>query len=447
MLGGEMRYTYCLCSAPCCLQRAHIAPHKCLKPRLNAHTSHAHLPSHRIQNSRMARAWDIYARLLSQKGYGYPLWSPEPLEQGEIDIGDVGWIQDGRFIRLINTFESPQSPINEYWKSLRDFETLDRTALEPFIINQPRRITADVLLSNGISKVDVGAGIQAMNNVANLEASFKCSSDQAVLLMLPSGQGDERSLIRSEQVTKFIKRNHENWYHMARDDVGVDITRDDLIFVTGWIKTSAWLIAACSHSARGVKIGLSGGSSGVLDLSLHGLLSKELNTGWEHRRSHSVITGKTDARNDQCIFVKLCKVRSCFRGFMPVVRWRRMRIPTIITAPEQNEGITNKVQEIQELPQTLEENKLIEDPVECLLRYITDNSKAHYAIADMNDVSRLYLGETDIDLSTLKQRLNDTKPKIVVDEDRTGYLSFDDILPVQSFHFHTTHSYKSAVIS
>ncbi len=72
-------------------------------------------PGHRslrFHHSTMSTSpWDIYAEQLFSLGYGYPLWIPEP-NQHEVDIGDVGWIQDGEFCTLLNTRKPEDSPVN-----------------------------------------------------------------------------------------------------------------------------------------------------------------------------------------------------------------------------------------------------------------------------------------------------------------------------------------------
>ena len=58
-------------------------------------------------------AADIYAAELSSRGHGLPLWIPEPTEQGEVLIGDVGYVRRGAFYRLFNVTRPADDPINE----------------------------------------------------------------------------------------------------------------------------------------------------------------------------------------------------------------------------------------------------------------------------------------------------------------------------------------------
>lgn len=53
-----------------------------------------------------------YAETLVSQGYGLPLWFPEPGKQGDVEIGDVGFVNEGRFIRLFNAMLPATDPVN-----------------------------------------------------------------------------------------------------------------------------------------------------------------------------------------------------------------------------------------------------------------------------------------------------------------------------------------------
>ena len=58
-------------------------------------------------------AWDIYAQQLFHHRYGYPLWMPEyDPRLGEVEIGDVGYVSEGAFIRLFNAMRPADDPLN-----------------------------------------------------------------------------------------------------------------------------------------------------------------------------------------------------------------------------------------------------------------------------------------------------------------------------------------------
>lgn len=54
----------------------------------------------------------VYAEQLVGRGYGLPLWHPEPTKFGEVEIGDVGFVSEGQFIRLFNAMQSADHAVN-----------------------------------------------------------------------------------------------------------------------------------------------------------------------------------------------------------------------------------------------------------------------------------------------------------------------------------------------
>lgn len=59
------------------------------------------------------KAPELYASQLVDLGYGHPLWYPEPTKDGVIEIGDIGYIDDGSFRRLFNALCDEKDPVNE----------------------------------------------------------------------------------------------------------------------------------------------------------------------------------------------------------------------------------------------------------------------------------------------------------------------------------------------
>ena len=98
---------------------------------------------------------DVYASCISSYMKGYPLWFPKPHNTKEPQTGDVGYLQDGAFMRLFNINVSDTSHHITRWK-------------HPFVIAEPldsMAFNADlrkVLLpghyrSHGTAERDVGA--------------------------------------------------------------------------------------------------------------------------------------------------------------------------------------------------------------------------------------------------------------------------------------------------
>jgi hypothetical protein len=57
-------------------------------------------------------AYETYANALITKGHGHPLWEPDPGDDPDVELGDVGYIHDGRFIRLFNASAGSDDPRN-----------------------------------------------------------------------------------------------------------------------------------------------------------------------------------------------------------------------------------------------------------------------------------------------------------------------------------------------
>ena len=58
----------------------------------------------------------VYATALAPIFQGHPLWYPEPHGSGEVQLCDVGYIDDGAFVRVLNVY--PETGVD---RSLYDF--------------------------------------------------------------------------------------------------------------------------------------------------------------------------------------------------------------------------------------------------------------------------------------------------------------------------------------
>lgn len=63
----------------------------------------------------MVHISEIYATQLGTLGHGHPLWSPEPRDDLEVQLGDVGIVNDdGAFVRLFNITCSESHKLNKH---------------------------------------------------------------------------------------------------------------------------------------------------------------------------------------------------------------------------------------------------------------------------------------------------------------------------------------------
>lgn len=89
------------------------------------------MPKSSSGNSLVTLPSAVYASKLFSLGQGYALWYPEPHVTGEVQVGDVGYIDDGAFIRLLNV-RAAVPPIT-YWQTA--FENSELLSEEAFRID------------------------------------------------------------------------------------------------------------------------------------------------------------------------------------------------------------------------------------------------------------------------------------------------------------------------
>ena len=73
---------------------------------------------------------EIYASSLSIYDWGYALWFPEPHNTGEPQIGDVGYINKGAFVRFFNLNPSSKHGVT-WWNSRKSFTPFEPTTPPP----------------------------------------------------------------------------------------------------------------------------------------------------------------------------------------------------------------------------------------------------------------------------------------------------------------------------
>lgn len=92
-------------------------------------------------------------------GEGHALWFPEPHSSGEAQIGDVGFIKDGAFVRLLNVDTGNQHYRVDYWP-------------DPFV---PAPLTKSTLLPPEMRENAIGPGRYRSRGVQ--ESEVKVSAE------------------------------------------------------------------------------------------------------------------------------------------------------------------------------------------------------------------------------------------------------------------------------
>ena len=106
----------------------------------------------------MVAAWDIYAEQLMPLQYGHPLWYPESEPgQKEVQIGDVGYLQEGHFCFLFNTMHAADDPVNSVRGVPLDFEVFDPP--NPMLVCLPNAVTQPHIHSKSLQSLTISASV------------------------------------------------------------------------------------------------------------------------------------------------------------------------------------------------------------------------------------------------------------------------------------------------
>ena len=71
--------------------------------------------------------WNVYFDCFFPLGFGHPLWHPFG-QEGEVLVGDVGWIQKGKFRPLFNSMRNEYHAAHFVRGVPRDFQPITREA-------------------------------------------------------------------------------------------------------------------------------------------------------------------------------------------------------------------------------------------------------------------------------------------------------------------------------
>ena len=111
-----------------------------------------------FKRHRPLSAAEIYPSSLSILRKGYALWYPEPHETGELQIGDVGYINDGAFIRLFNLNTAKPEHEVTFWG-----KTFEPTAPPPGEVfdrlDRRRALQADHYRSRGVERAEISGAV------------------------------------------------------------------------------------------------------------------------------------------------------------------------------------------------------------------------------------------------------------------------------------------------
>ncbi|GJE99607.1 WD40 repeat domain-containing protein [Phanerochaete sordida] len=384
----------------------------------------------------------IYAGSLAQLGLGYPLWCPGPHVSGTPQRGDVGVVLDGSFLRLLHIDKDAEDKKVTHFKPAFSFggiEPMPENTLQ-FFNQHDESLGPGRYCSHGISRTEMHATANAPLGGTGASASFKldhtCREAQGAALTLQSSACAELS-----NSMKFLRtyaaQNFRKWHKYATEKLGFEVKPEDIILVTGWHKTGKdWAATALGHDKdASTSVGLGGGFSGFAAVSLGGSSAETTETSpVEHHGSGYSQKGKRydGTVKDQCIFVKGVRVKP--RTFLPkkiMASAGPHQLPRSGDGRGALEGGAVKGNEEDifdyDWPEYMTEGR-ISDPVDLVLEYILEVSKALVAVASDDEVECILCGRHILDLATF---LRQTRFKIDVDADGIGSLRMEDLVRYQ----------------
>ncbi|CCM01072.1 uncharacterized protein FIBRA_03120 [Fibroporia radiculosa] len=173
----------------------------------------------------MDHAWNAYARQLLPLGFGHPLFFPEPSrKQGQIELGDVGWIVRGSFRRLLNVTKPATDPVNRFRHLGHPIQTLpiesQRVAYNPAFIQN------DMLCN------------QSVTHPIRWRSLSRATKLNDATLVLPE-HAAAMEIAEHGAMVDHIRRNYDYWHHLA-SSAGLALAKGELIFVSGWAKACAY---------------------------------------------------------------------------------------------------------------------------------------------------------------------------------------------------------------
>ncbi|GJE94285.1 WD40 repeat domain-containing protein [Phanerochaete sordida] len=391
----------------------------------------------------------VYPSNLFSLKLGYALWYPEPHKPtGQPQIGDVGYIREGAFIRLFNINVSKSDHGVEFWKP--PYEPEDPPGADVFLLDQRSGpITPGHYPSRGVRKKELGGSVSAgaSGTSAGLSAGYTCKESEGSMLVLQS-QASSESVFESCRLKEYMARHHDVWSHHVRVTVGHEIRKEDIVLIGGWVKTSAdWAAMAFCKVARKHHASLKGKAGGFLGLELFGSRARLESGAKSHRQGEDYARAAGTLANNpdqnQSVFLRRYKIKRKLVVLKTIVagagydrRYRRgpgggtgegVVADEDFTVDPRDDGL-------------MFSERQVPDPLDALLDYILEVSSAEVAIAYDQDMDSL-VGYQDwpIDVSTFLRKV---QPPVDV-TDGCGIISITGLLAQEQYK-QSQHRFISA---
>ncbi|KIP05413.1 hypothetical protein PHLGIDRAFT_119848 [Phlebiopsis gigantea 11061_1 CR5-6] len=179
-----------------------------------------------------------YTEQLVGCGYGHPLWRPESERHQGVEVGDVGFLSDGCFVRIFNALLPSTHPVNA--GGVPEGFTCLNEGLESRVETVATRSISTPSVS---SQLEVGDGVYVSSVPATSRFLWSGKRGAMVFLVDPGTQ----KTIAHTTIRNYIHTNYASWVALAAAR-GLDLSNEGIVFISGWMKTSRWALATFSKT-------------------------------------------------------------------------------------------------------------------------------------------------------------------------------------------------------
>ncbi|GJE97264.1 WD40 repeat domain-containing protein [Phanerochaete sordida] len=369
----------------------------------------------------------IYSSSMKTLYLGHGMWYPEPHESGEPQIGDVGFMKEGAFIRLFNLDVSAPEKKVSFWDP--PFEVSERPPPGSFKIDQRARPLAPThYRSHGVQSRRYHASVNLAPGSgvsAGIGAEYTCTASQGAVLALKSVT-DAHTVFDNTELKAYVLRNHERWCAFAHDVHHLAVKPAAIVMVSGWVKTRPdWAAAAFSNTGSRRSASVKASAGGVAGIEAGTEHTDSVEGPTMHRHGERYVNKGSEPyralKLNQSVFIKRYKVR------------RRLAIVRTVVAGAGCHRLPRGDDEDEHVERGMdldEGGSEGEDPdlVDILLDYMFETTAVETAIASDDDVACI-IGSSHVeDFATYLRTL---EPPVEIDgRDSslpTGFLNQGDI--------------------
>jgi len=309
---------------------------------------------------------------IAHPAFGYALWEPDPGEFPPVEVGDVGFIRDGKFHRLFNALLPENHLSHERLGVPGDHEPL-RPRMQDHI--NRGTLSPNTFYSYGVTVVSGGLEVHAAESTADsTQHSFSFTRKYGAVMSLPVTSRREDTLVLGH-FQKWIIRHIDSWFAFTQQ-LNLGIEMEDIILVTGCHRTRSWTNVAFNEVQSGTEVSSGHQITGSFGDPANWPVSNQRSQGTVQRHGPS---GENLPEN-QCIFIRGYRAA---RTSNILSRVRSAAGPTTPRIGSHSEPKT----EVDPIPRVTE----YRDPLHLLLEYIAKRAPPHcdMVLVHDDDLTRL----------------------------------------------------------